>query len=381
MTLTRPPLSADRLLAGPRGRRMLLEFACESERAVRSEGGGPLEVAVFDASYRLAKLAGRAITRFGWPAVDPDKVPSTGPEQVAASLAGSPLSLPTPGLLRTCLARSVDAAMYWEGPDGDDLLAATSVVREALRRVAEWVSVAPGSAWLAAGFTPARQVTLDWSEARSPSCGPAAGVLGAWREDVAATEAEAGRDRPADPAAPYGGAWWSTPPHGLPVTCAQLSDGSPSGLWFVEDTVGWTRASARRVAVPAAARVYEIDGPEGWASLCHTSPVEVTASKRHDWYRATSGFRKPGWAGRWVVPDWAAVAERYDAVHLTYAGYLSAAGLAIPVEDPAGDGAHGLIAGWNPGATYWLTDLADVGAPVEWLCVERTDEPRWEIER
>jgi hypothetical protein len=81
-----------------------------------------------------------------------------------------------------------------------------------------------------------------------------------------------------------------------------------------------------------------------------------------------------------VVPDWAAVAERYDAVHLTYAGYLSSAGLAIPVEDPADDSARSLIAGWNPDATYWLTDLADVGVPVEWLCVERIGEPLWEIE-
>ena len=40
-----------------------------------------------------------------------------------------------------------------------------------------------------------------------------------------------------------------------------------------------------------------------------------------------------------------------------------------------------MIAGWNPGATYWLTDLTPVGNAVRWHCVERADEPRWEIER
>lgn len=227
---------------------------------------------MFDASYRLAKLAGRSVSRFGWPPVDPDEIPSTRPDAVAAALAGSPLPAPTPDVLRTCLARSVDAAMYWQGPDGDDLLAATAAVREGLRRVAEWVCATPASTWLAEGFAPDRQLTLDWPEARSPSYGPAAEMLGAWREDVTATESEAGRDRPADPGAPYSGTWWSTPPHGLPVTCPELFDGTPSGLWVAEDTVGWTRAIASRVEVPPATRVYEVDGPGDWAALCRAHP-------------------------------------------------------------------------------------------------------------
>lgn len=78
------------------------------------------------------------------------------------------------------------------------------------------------------------------------------------------------------------------------------------------------------------------------------------------------------------MPDWAAVAAHYDAVHLTYAGYLSSAGLAIPVDDPASvDDTRSVIAGWNPGATYWLTDLAPSANAVRWHCVERADESRW----
>ena len=375
MMTARRGISADQLLAGPRGRRMLLDFAQEFGREADVADRHPLDSAAFDASYRLAKLAGRSITRFGWPPVDPEEIPSATPADVAAALATSPLPTPTPELLRSCLASSVDAAMYWQGPDGDDLLCADPAVREALRRVADRLCAAPASAWLAGGFEPGRQVILNWQEAQDPPPCPAVAVLGTWRDAVSEEEAVARRERPTDPAANWSGEWWSTPPHGLPVTCGELFDGTPSGLWFVEDALGWDRATARRVAVPSGARVFEIDGAEDWASLCRAHPLEVTALRRHDWYRATGGFREPGWAGRWLVPDWAAVAEHYDAVHLSYAGYLSAAGRAIPVEGALpGDPACSLIAGWNPDATYWLTDLTDRGGEaVPWRRVEDAD--------
>jgi len=93
--------------------------------------------------------------------------------------------------------------------------------------------------------------------------------------------------------------------------------------------------------------VLEIDGPEAWADLCGRFPLEVTASRRHNWYRAT------GRAGRWVVPDWSRVARHVDAVHLSVAGYLTTAGRAIPVGD---DGAS-VLAGWDPDQTFWLSDV------------------------
>ena len=53
--------------------------------------------------------------------------------------------------------------------------------------------------------------------------------------------------------------------------------------------------------------------------LCAQFPLEVTALKRHDWYRTT------GRDGSWVIPDWSQVAHDYDGVHLSIAGYLTAA--------------------------------------------------------
>ena len=72
----------------------------------------------------------------------------------------------------------------------------------------------------------------------------------------------------------------------------------------------------------------------------------MTAQRRHDWYRAT------GREGRWVIPEWAAVAERYDGVHLSVEGYLEAATTAIPVSD----GWASVIAGCDPDTTWWLSD-------------------------
>jgi hypothetical protein len=45
-----------------------------------------------------------------------------------------------------------------------------------------------------------------------------------------------------------------------------------------------------------------ISCPADWAELVGRYPIDVSRSRRHDWWRAT------GWAGRWLVPDFAAVA-------------------------------------------------------------------------
>lgn len=95
----------------------------------------------------------------------------------------------------------------------------------------------------------------------------------------------------------------------------------------------------------------ELTGSEGWAAPVQRYPLEVTAFRRHDWWRVT------GCNGTWVIPDWAAVTADVDAVHLTVDGYLSTADRALPVDVPAlGRPARTLPASWDPDATWWLTD-------------------------
>jgi hypothetical protein len=86
-------------------------------------------------------------------------------------------------------------------------------------------------------------------------------------------------------------------------------------------------------------------------------PVDVSKSRRHDWWRVT------GWAGRWLIPDFGGVAADYDAVHLSIAGYLTTAGRALSVDD-----ARTVLAGWDPDQTFWLTEvLTSAGPPNSWV--------------
>ncbi|MET4146552.1 hypothetical protein [Arthrobacter sp. UYCo732] len=93
-------------------------------------------------------------------------------------------------------------------------------------------------------------------------------------------------------------------------------------------------------------RDQEVRAPEDWTSLCREFPLEVTASRRHDWFRAT------GRHGRWVIPGWERVADRWDAAPLTVRCYLSAAGRALGVDPDTAT----VVAGWDPGSTLWLAD-------------------------
>lgn len=145
----------------------------------------------------------------------------------------------------------------------------------------------------------------------------------------------------------------------------------PVGLVLVEDEMGWRSARTWPVQPPPGARVYEVTHPGAWAALVERHPLAVTASRRHDWWRVT------GWDGAWAVPDWEVVATEYDGVHLTVDGYLSAAGRAVPVAVPGTRPVRTMLAGWDPDATWWLTDLlADLGQPTDWR--RRDEEQRWD---
>jgi hypothetical protein len=84
--------------------------------------------------------------------------------------------------------------------------------------------------------------------------------------------------------------------------------GAPGGF------SGWITRSPER-----SPRIYEISGPDEWADLAGRYPLDVSKSRRHDWWRITR------WAGTWLIPDFAAVAGDYDAVHLSVTGYLTTA--------------------------------------------------------
>lgn len=349
-----PATLTEALLAGPRGRRLLLEYARLADERVRVEHTQDSFCSgVFYAAHQLDAGSGVACVSYGPGADQP--LPRVAPEHVARLLADVPLPDVTKKDLHTALAATTDSARYWQEPEGEDVLAMTDPMLPELRRVAEHLSASEHARWWTTGVVRDEQWSLRWGKRHDsvPSVGK---VLTTWLDRVVAEEKRAARERPTDPTAAYSGVWWSSP-LGVPCSTRTLDDGSPASLWFVEDSAGEYRAWARRQIIPADIDTFEIDGAAAWAHLCQRFPLEVTAQKRHDWYRTT------GRDGRWVLPDWHAVAEEYGGVHLTVAGYLAAAGIAIDVD---GDAAS-VIAGWAPDEAFWLTgDVRADGDIVEW---------------
>ena len=196
-----------------------------------------------------------------------------------------------------------------------------------------------------------------------------AAALQAWRAETLDDEHRAA-NRPADLSAPWGGHWWSTPAlAGLTRSTRSLPVAGPVGLALVEDRMGWTSATVEDLSPQPDVRVYEIDGPIAWTELVGRYPLTVTNSRRHDWWKITRR------AGDWLLPDYHAVAVDYDAVHLSVYGYLSSAGRALDV-----GGATSVLAGWDPDATWWLTDSFTTEVATFWSRSENDTPLGWHLQ-
>lgn len=358
-----PPISPEMLLAGPRGRRLLLEFARSSEQQLRDPEDRALGVAEFWASYRMAPKASRG-SLFG---DSTEPTPTVLPADVAHVLSETPLLEPTEENLRPALADAAAHARYWQEPEGTDVLAATVELNEPLHRIAEHLAAGPAvRQWLEPVQLDDQHV-VHWDGEESPTVRPdVPQMLEGARQQTLEDEVRWNSRRYTSITSNFSADWWSFPHvsgHALLTSTGTFSDGSPSGLWWVEDAFDWDTASTYRLEFPDGAeelRLLEISGPQVWAELCVRYPLEVTYQKRHDWYRAT------GRDGRWVIPDWRQVARDYDGVHLTTACYLQAAGEPIAVPwasasmEPRGAKTAtaefaSIIAGWNPDQTYWFS--------------------------
>ena len=256
------------------------------------------------------------------------------PEQVAALVGRQVLS---------ALEAVVNDAVYWQEPRDDRERLARPDVVAALRPIADAVAAHPATAWWGEPLDRATQAHLRyWSRGWEPMLVPvdARPALRRWREKRLDSE----RRLAGNTHRRGSGQWWSDPAFsGSEWTTPTLPDLGPLRLYCTEDAMDWDRARAHPVVVDERARVFEVRGPEDWARLVNAYPFEVTHGKHGDWGRTT------GRRGRWWIPDWPAVAEEYDAVHVSVTGYLAAAGWAVPT-------AHGatMLAGWGPGHTCWL---------------------------
>src|SRR5260221_14496253 len=64
--------------------------------------------------------------------------------------------------LLAAVGASVDAAMYWQEPDGEDLALASQAVREALLPVARAVTAAPAAQWWSTPTEIGCQQYVEW---------------------------------------------------------------------------------------------------------------------------------------------------------------------------------------------------------------------------
>ncbi|MFR9752482.1 hypothetical protein ACL02S_15805 [Nocardia sp. 004] len=330
--------NAQLLLEGPRGRRFCLELAMELDPDIST--------AVFQLQRSGEVVSGAY--RVQSPPPDgsgADPIPVRSLEQLSAALAAVDLADLDTGRIQAALARSVDSAMYWQEPDGEDVLAGHPIIRSAFARLAEHLASSPVMEWFGEPRR-AEQWAIDWrsANARAPLPKDPQQTLRKWAADTRAEEARFARERLRGPHAAWSGRWWSIP-LGLVTTVGRL----PAGLSLVEDGLGWQQATA--IPVYGRGRTFEVRSEEDWILLCRCFPLEVTASRRHDWFRTT------GRDGRWVIPDWERVAGEWDALHLTPLCYLSSATRALQVDTETAS----VIAGWDPGSTIWLTDVVREG--------------------
>jgi hypothetical protein len=115
------------------------------------------------------------------------------------------------------------------------------------------------------------------------------------------------------------------------------------------------------------ARVFEIHRPADWARLVTAHPRaaephpgwELPGVNQHVTDIApllASAQRRAARASvrRHVVPDWQSVANRYDGVHLSWAGFITSEGYIVDLE--SGDGDVTMLRYWFSERTLWLAD-------------------------
>ncbi|WP_181274455.1 hypothetical protein [Brevibacterium oceani] len=427
MTLSdNQPLTAEELLASPRGRSFILGLATRVPDHLEDafdEEGEPLtaEARIHDelgdslliAGFLTDKADGAGVAMYlGAGFVEPEPGDVTAADVVEKLREVAP-SAPTLDEVESELGEVVDDAEYWQPPDGVESIAADDEVRTALMPFAETI-LATGllddwsrpldqeSQWALAWddseihgtvgpvfdeplgeVAEDRVIALDDLIAGDDDSGSSVPRgLNDWVADMLSTETERRSDFAKSPFHQLSSSWWSTPPLTLWSSTSTWRAGEPIGLSLVEDSLGFERARACRLRLRPELRICEIHRPEDWAELCRRYPLDVTAQQRSDWFETT------GRRGRWVIPDWSRVAEEFDGVHVSLAGYLRTAGAVVdigeasvsedlPSRPTAGDTDErtaSLMAGWNPDTTFWLGDVVTGIAEVaEWAYDDDAD--------
>jgi len=364
-------LTAVDLVGTVRGRRLCYELA------QRGSNGDEIRMAMFDETRRVhggRGDLGRSVSYLVAVTADGSAPQLPSARALSDVLTGADPDLAVrPSKLLAALSDTVTSAMGWQPPHAEDVVLAYPAVRAELVQIAVAVLGAPDARWWSEPLVRDAQVRT-WFEPATvadPPRGTAAERLQHWRAAVVEQERTAARYRTENPNTALGGAWWVTPSlAGLQMTTRALGEAGSASLWLTEDELGWESADLVPCTVDPAARVLEIDGPGAWESLVATYPLNVTSSRGPDWFGAVEPRE-----GKWLIPDWSAVAADYDGVHVSVLAWLTTSGQAVPV----GPGTTTTLAGWDPDATWWLGDaLRPAETSRHWVRKDQTwltDDP------
>ena len=171
------PDSADELLAGPRGRRLCWSLVNPRARDL-----------VLDGSCWLRVGRGESAPAAGLATELAAAVARTDLESIAAATAEVALLVP--------LAESVDAAMYWQPQDAEDVALTAPEVADALMPVARAVSAAQAARWWSGEMAPGRQRFVQYlasdHDDDPPQLSGTAARLAHWRSDTVEANATHG---------------------------------------------------------------------------------------------------------------------------------------------------------------------------------------------
>jgi hypothetical protein len=289
-------------------------------------------------------------------------------------------------LLAGLEARVRDGAGWFDmPPDSSPAAIETAVAAVRVMPFAELCSLALSSAscvgpWTG-GAPEAAAAAYRWAQARRP---------------IAAAIAERFDAELHAPMNPAGQQWWTSPGVGsrslapLFQRFSHVYDNGEftlAGLWTVTDPPPethdalvdawelWPQPTSRwSIPVNDNVRVCEIHRPEDWAALVGSYPAEATGP-HGGW--GLPGSSQPldssglleiqgqraavGEMAAHMLPNWGAVATTFDAVHLSWAGFITAEGTVTVM----GDGSCTMLRYWGSERTHWLRDSFGEPTPLD----------------
>ena len=133
-----------------------------------------------------------------------------------------------------------------------------------------------------------------------------------------------------------------------------------ASVWLTDAPYDWSTPAdgtpVWRLRIRPRPRVFEITTVDDWVTLCEAFGEDST-----EFYRSHLEPHALRWAPPFITPDWNTVRSAFDAVHLTFAGFLAAHDEVVPV----GKGTT-VLAGWGSECTLWLNWVFDGADRIEW---------------